>query len=448
VTRRLASLCTLAISPLLLCIATPASAANDGEALKLSEAAIFQDYLNLNFDAAEQKLNKAIEMCASDCRPATKAKVLRDLGVLYVAGMQKRAEGVAKFQEALAADPTITLDKDLSTPDLEAAFEEAKAGGSGNPALDAAIKGSVVPDEEAAPATTEEQPVLTESPEEKPVETKPAEPIHEEPQHSHARAVKTDAEDCPPDFPGCNSVDHSGEEEEEDAGSKHKAHWLSLGFQQDFLLMTAAKSVCAGTDYQCFRGAYYTDPSTTGTRLSDGTVSGAGDVKSGPAMATMRVMAGYDYAVTPEILLGLRGGFAFGGGPERGGIGSKKFMPVHAELRAAYWFTSVTSGTVRPFIELSGGVAEIDAKMSAKIIDQGPAQVNSCTAMGQGTDPRCYVVPADVWRKTGTGFVGGGLGALFAVGESHGVVVEARAMQMLGASATGLGAEIGYALGL
>jgi hypothetical protein len=450
VTRRFATLCALATCPTFICIAGIAHAGNDAEALKLDQDAVYQDYLNLDFAAAQKKLSKAIELCQTECRPETKARVLRDMGVIYVAGTQQRADGVAKFAEALAINPSLTLDADLSTPELEAAFAEAKgsASASGDPALDAAMRGSVKPDEEEPlPPPVEDpsaEPVLTESPEEpKPVEPKP-EP---KPEVAHSRPVETDAEDCPPDFPGCNSVDNSGDEDEESDGGELR-HWLSASFQVDFLLLSAAQAVCAGVEYQCFRGPVYSDPSTAGFDSPDDmstTKVGAGDVKSGIAIGTMRALLGYDFAIIPEILLGARAGFAFGGGPERGGVGSKKFQPVHAELRAAYWFTSVKEGAVRPFIELSGGLAEVDARVKAKVIDLGQGQMNVCA---NNSDPTCLVVEADAWRKTGIGFVGAGLGAMFAFGDNHGIVVEGRGMQMLGASATALGANIGYSFGL
>jgi hypothetical protein len=448
VTRRFATLCALAVCPTLVSFAHTAHASNDAEALKLDQDALYQDYLNLDFAAAQKKLSKAIELCETACRPETKAKVLRDLGVIYVAGTQQRAEGVAKFSEALAVDPTITLDKDLTTPELEAAFAEAKAGAGGDPALAAAMRGSVGPaEEEPVPPPAEEpaEPVLTEQPE----EPKPVEPEREpQPEKASSRPVETDAEDCPPDFPGCNSVDKGDEDEEEDDG-KTKKHWFTASFQADFLMISAAQSVCAGVEYQCFRGGVYVDPSTAGVaNPSTLLVEGAGDVKSGVAMATMRALIGYDFAVLPELLIGARAGFAFGGGPERGGIGSKQFQPIHGELRGAYWFTGASEGSVRPFIELSGGLAEIDARMKARVIDQSPAQVDSCVSQSRGNDATCFVVDVDAWRKTGVGFVGGGLGAMFAVGDNHGVVVEARGMQMLGASATALGADIGYSFGL
>jgi hypothetical protein len=257
-------------------------------------------------------------------------------------------------------------------------------------------------------------------------------------------------EDCPPDFPGCKSVD-GGSANASDSDDDGPKHWFSLGFQADFLLLAAAKGVCVGTEYQCFQATYYRNPNTpTGATLPDGTLGGAGDVGGGPVLGTMRILVGYDYAVIPELLLGVRAGFAFGGGPDKviPGYATESFQPVHAEARAAYWFLGSETGSVRPFIEVSGGVAQVDASVQLDIIDRSMAQVNSCAQQGRANDSTCLVVPVDAWKKTGVGFVGAGLGTMFAFGDSHGLVLEARVMQMLGSSGTALGGQLGYTLGI
>jgi len=50
--------------------------------------------------------------------------------VVLVAGLNRPEDGKAAFAEALKADPGITLEKDLTTPDIEKAFQAAKGGGS------------------------------------------------------------------------------------------------------------------------------------------------------------------------------------------------------------------------------------------------------------------------------------------------------------------------------
>ena len=50
---------------------------------------------------------------------------------MLVAGQNRPDDGRAAFAEAIKADPNVTLEKDLVTPDIEAAFQAAKGGGGG-----------------------------------------------------------------------------------------------------------------------------------------------------------------------------------------------------------------------------------------------------------------------------------------------------------------------------
>ena len=52
------------------------------------------------------------------------------MGVVIIQGFKNPELGKKQFAKALAIDPNITITKSLSTPDLEEAFAEAKAGGS------------------------------------------------------------------------------------------------------------------------------------------------------------------------------------------------------------------------------------------------------------------------------------------------------------------------------
>ena len=63
------------------------------------------------------------------------AKLHRDLGVVLIAGLGDLENGKVELLFAVQTDPTIELDKDLTTPELEKAFQEAKAqaGGAARP---------------------------------------------------------------------------------------------------------------------------------------------------------------------------------------------------------------------------------------------------------------------------------------------------------------------------
>jgi hypothetical protein len=126
------------------------SGPKDAAATKLADDAINNDYLATNFAEAEKKLRNGIKMCGGNgCSAQTVARLHRDLGVVLVAGMARAADGTKEFAEALKADPNIALEKDLVTPEVEAAFQAAKGGGAA-PAAPAAPAGK--PPKGSAPA--------------------------------------------------------------------------------------------------------------------------------------------------------------------------------------------------------------------------------------------------------------------------------------------------------
>jgi hypothetical protein len=105
-----------------------ALAGNDQQARTLRNEAIQQDYLAMKFDDAVDKLQKALDLCGTNaCSPSLIARLHRDLGVVYIAGLEENEEGKAEFISALNIDATITLDKDLTSDRVDAVFAEVKA---------------------------------------------------------------------------------------------------------------------------------------------------------------------------------------------------------------------------------------------------------------------------------------------------------------------------------
>jgi hypothetical protein len=130
VDRRFRWLASLAFVAGVLSPSLALSAPKDAAATKLADDAINNDYLATNFAAAEKKLKSAIALCgANACSAQTRARLHRDLGVVYVAGMSRADDGTKEFVEALKADPNVALEKDLTTPEVEKAFQAAKGGG-------------------------------------------------------------------------------------------------------------------------------------------------------------------------------------------------------------------------------------------------------------------------------------------------------------------------------
>jgi hypothetical protein len=254
-----------------------------------------------------------------------------------------------------------------------------------------------------------------------------------------------DTGDCPPEFPGCKGHDDKKPscdpadpdckpEEEKPAFRKN---WISISVQQDFLVMPANTNTCfSGTvggvaynsPYDCFDlgGNYYkTNP-----------YMGSGDVvNGGVSVATTRLLAGYDRVIVAGFALGVRLGAAFRGGPT---VPTKPaFLPFHGEIRASYWFGSDPfSRTVRPYILINGGVAQVDGSVSVILYQN---------AMDYMNDTRSTY---KAWRKAGTEFVGGGVGLMLAPGPRHGLFLEFKVAELLPTTGTSFNLAIGYALGL
>jgi hypothetical protein len=110
---------------------TAMAAPKDAAATKLADDAINTDYLATNFAEAEKKLRNAAAMCAANaCTPQVRARVLRDLGVVLIAGLGRAEDGRKAFVEALEADPDLALEKALTTTEIDRIFRAAKTGGS------------------------------------------------------------------------------------------------------------------------------------------------------------------------------------------------------------------------------------------------------------------------------------------------------------------------------
>ncbi|HEY3667641.1 MAG TPA: hypothetical protein VGL19_16670 [Polyangiaceae bacterium] len=357
---------------------TALAGAKDAAATRLDTRAMQTDYLATDFKKAEEKLKKAIASCGkSACSSELVARLHRDLATVYIAGTKQVPKGKAELKLALAADPELELDKDLTTPELRKAF--LAAGGHVK-----AAEGSKPAEAEAAPAEENDKP---------------------------DEAKNAEAE--PPEAP-----------------SKGQKNWLSLHFEQDFLLYPARDNVCAshanGTveapEYTCFQAG-----SRFGYTPGQDIRPGVGNhVASGLGVATSRVLVGFDRLISSNVSVGARAGFAFRGGP------GSKFLPFHGELRANYWFGTdpFESSGLRPYLSLSAGVAEVDGQVLVEYYD--PAGKKGSLA---------------AWRATGKGFAGLGFGMMIPFAGNSGIVPEVRAMEMLGASALALNLSLGLAYG-
>ena len=119
------------------------------------------DYAKGDFDSARALLKEALELCNTaglDKHPI-KARTHIHLGIVTIVGLNQRALGIKHFKKALEIQPEIKLTKSLSSPELQAAFEEAQGAGEdlGGPAPAAAAPAAPAAEEGgAAPATAED----------------------------------------------------------------------------------------------------------------------------------------------------------------------------------------------------------------------------------------------------------------------------------------------------
>jgi hypothetical protein len=242
--------------------------------------------------------------------------------------------------------------------------------------------------------------------------------------------------DCPPEFPGCHDKDkpvcEPGSPDCVPEGPPARKNWISLAFQQDFVVLPGSSTTCAGGNgYDCF------SPGSPPTYYSPIPYSGAGDVvKGGMSVSTTRILAGYDRALG-NFTIGVRLGAAIrGGGPTTPGF--RPFLPVHAEGRVAFWFGSDPFARVgfRPYLVAAGGLAQVDGSVGVIIYNSQADYMNNMKTS------------LTAWRKAGLGFVGGGVGALIAPGARHGPFLEIKFVEMLGLASPSLNLQLGYAFGL
>jgi hypothetical protein len=577
--RRLShSLVRFCVAALLTLVALPAlSAPRDAAAIKMAEDAINVDYLATNFAEAEKKLRRAIALCGTTaCSAQVRARIHRDLGVVLVAGLNRPDDGKAEFTEALKADPTITLDKDLTTPDVDQAFRAA-GGTAGAPAPAAPAAPGAAPTAPAAPAAAggdmihtppPEQTVLTPVPiyaelpagaqatkvvvryrpfgsqEWKTLEMRRlgngfgaeipcldigsetgdlsyyiqafggagdvvsssgsrAAPnkvairnqLAGEPPHLPGRppsAQCADVANCPPGLPGCpsgkkgggkgwgascerdsecgpglackagsceageksstegpeagscdtdadcNSGEKCNEEKVcEGPGGKGKKVWLTLAVEQDISILGGIKDVCGSTENEPAAQVLCLAQDGLEYRAGRPEKGNGNAIAGGLHVATTRFLAGIDLFVAANVSIGARAGYAINVAPDK-----PTTSAIHGEARVAYWFGKdpTTRRSVRPYVALLGGVAEVDDKFKTQISET------------LATDPTQGIIfptqDLTVWRHSGGGFVGAGLGTLIPVSPSSGFLVELKLNVMLPNSGFALAPAVGYSFGL
>jgi len=246
----------------------------------------------------------------------------------------------------------------------------------------------------------------------------------------------------------------------EEFGSKGgNSRWMfGLHVAEDLWLSSAAKNVCGGENaangtYNCYNSGSTRiniggDPAVT-NRIPMADPAWGGNVKTTLVPATLRIMASADYILTSTITVGGRLGLALNGGPStikyQAGEDpkqNKSFFPVHAEVRAAYWFASLYELGMHPYVGLGFGMAEVDAKVSVTAYYCSPTDPAGAPCATKNLHPR----KLDAWRKLGTSFGALNFGGLYKFAKHHGAQLNFNVMYMLPASGLVIEPSLGYVL--
>lgn len=202
-----------------------------------------------------------------------------------------------------------------------------------------------------------------------------------------------------------------------------KRNYISLVVSPDFSIFSG-ENVCS-LDGQ--RTQHFVCTREDGSRyVGVPTANIANNVNGGLAVGTIRVIAGYDRLILDNIMAGLRVGFAF----RTASAEAANFLPLHAEVRGAYYLGKKPFERLgaRPFVFLSGGLAQIDSGVAVEVLEDGaacgaaaPANPESpCTQVTDGntTTPEKRVQKLTAIKQAGQGFIGLGGGLQYAINEN------------------------------
>jgi hypothetical protein len=209
--------------------------------------------------------------------------------------------------------------------------------------------------------------------------------------------------------------------------SRGVSNLVMLGIQQDFLYHSSATNACSpSSKYECFQGS--------GERVlvEDSNTVHTQNLSPGFTGATLRLLAGYDRFVLPQLSLGVRLGVVISGKAKQSPGDSAVFVP-HLEARVAYFLVGKPLMTpFSPYVVLSGGAAETDANVQLRYQDPSHG---------------CSDCRLNAWKRAGFEFVSAGLGLVAAVAGNTGPLLEARYVQYFGKSGSSIAGQLGYAVG-
>lgn len=374
------------------------STPGEKRAAKLANEATGADFRAGRHAAAEKKLRDAIQICmVQSCSDPFKARLHRDLGFVYVAGMKRVEDGKDEFTAALTTDASVVLTPAMEDkPAVKQAFGEVKG------AMSSAQSSAATSDADTS-ATNDGK---SES-ESKPADAKKSSKRDANTEQD-SEATRDTAE--PPDVKAARAF----------------LNWFSLAIEQDIVFHSQTPNACStGSRYTCF--------DRQGVQVPvNNFVPGGNEVSGGFASGTWRLLLGYDRVFASRFSLGLKVGSVISGKPEIA-PGQPGFKYFHAEGRAAMWLARdpfATSG-LRPYIFLSGGLAETASMI---LVEYSAANCPGCKL--------------NAYKRSGYEFVGAGAGIQYALTPRSGPTLEARYMQFFGPAVPAIGVQLGYAFGI
>lgn len=413
------------------------AAPRDATALRLDKSAMNRDYFETHFKTAAHKLKHALALCGrSACSAGVRARLERDLGVVYVVGLHDSARGIAAFKKAVADDPSIQLDPAFVTPEVRAAFAAAHGGGAAGQGglqlrrvteqrVNRPVPVYVEVSEGTEPnevrlyfkrddqehyrsvtmkrigdgygglipcdivrhtgtvdyfvrAFSGDQAIAQAGSDHQPLQVNIVDELDEEPPHwpNHpppARCGAKSTSSCESDS-DCASGQHCN-----DSGRCVAAHAAPSGPSKFLLSLNVEQDAgIIGGSNVCTEQSQLNDGfacfRSDGVQYHGNPLLGRGDsIGSGMAFATTRILIGGDYLIGGHFTVGLRLGYVLrGGGPRPDG--GKSFQPFHAEARVAYFVRNgaFDASGFSPYFFLSGGLAQVDAK-NRLVVFENPA---------------------------------------------------------------------------
>jgi hypothetical protein len=220
--------------------------------------------------------------------------------------------------------------------------------------------------------------------------------------------------------------------------------WVGFSGSLDVVPLSSASDVCALTSaalpynsagYTCTNPDGSDYPSRTSAEENSTLTRGnAGQVSGGPAEGDVRLLVSLDYAVSANVLAGVRAGAVVNTGAGDAAFAGRGFKsPFHVEARGTYVFgaDALAHSGFAPLVFVDAGMARFDAGRTVTVTETGigPLQKNA-------------------WHVGGPWFGGGGVGVRYGLSQRIAFTAAVKLAHAFGSAAlTSLGPEVGLAYG-